>query len=53
MSEWSPAGQREGVRRDNGGPVLREHGQGEPGDGLGVFVGAGNRGSLWECRLVL
>ncbi len=52
-SEWSPAGQREGVCRDNGGPVLRECGQGEPGDGLGVFVGAGNRGSLWECRLVL
>lgn len=52
-SEWSPAGQREGVCRDNGGSVLRERGQGEPGDGLGVFVGAGNRGSLWECRLVL
>lgn len=41
------------MRRDNGGPVLRARGQGEPGDGLGVFVGAGNRGSLWECRLAL
>lgn len=36
---------------DNGGPVLRERGQGEPRAGLGVFVRAGNRGKLMGMQI--